>query len=143
MSRMSKHPLVYEINARVWLAELGVASLREVSDDVVGRLAGLGFDYVWLMGVWPGGPRSRARALEHEGLRGEYDAALPGWTEQDVGASPYAVASYRVAEELGGPAALAQLRERLARHGVGLLLDFVPNHLGLDHPWASEHPERF
>ena len=29
----------------------------------------------------------------------------------------------------------------LARRGVRLLLDFVPNHVAPDHPWVTEHPE--
>jgi hypothetical protein len=35
------------------------------------------------------------------------------------------------------------LKSTLNRHGVGLVLDFVPNHLALDHPWTLSHPERF
>ncbi len=31
----------------------------------------------------------------------------------------------------------------LNRHGLGLVLDFVPNHVALDHPWVSGHPDRF
>jgi hypothetical protein len=141
-------PHVFEINTRVRLAELGEAlgrpaTLRDVPDEAIELFAALGFDYLWLMGVWEGGPRARARALAHEGLRQAYDAALPGWGEEDVGPSPYAVAEYRVAAALGGAEALAHLRERLAKRGIGLLLDFVPNHLGLDHSWATSHPERF
>ncbi|HEV8634385.1 MAG TPA: alpha-amylase [Chloroflexota bacterium] len=141
MCTPSDHPFVYEINTRVWLRELGLATLAEVPEGELERLAQ--FDYVWLMGVWRTGPEARARALAHEELRRAYDAALPGWRASDVGASPYALADYRVADELGGPAGLAALRGRLAGRGVGLLLDFVPNHLGLDHPWAQAHPERF
>ncbi|HEY3079201.1 MAG TPA: alpha-amylase family glycosyl hydrolase [Chloroflexota bacterium] len=136
-----EHPLVYEINTRVWLRELGVATLAGVPEAELEPLAR--FDYVWLMGVWRTGQEARARALSHEGLRRAYDGALPGWSAADVGASPYAIADYRVADELGGPEGLAALRVRLAERGVGLLLDFVPNHLGLDHPWARAHPERF
>ena len=33
-------------------------------------------------------------------------------------------------------------RQELARRGVALILDFVPNHVAPDHPWVSEHPER-
>jgi hypothetical protein len=38
---------------------------------------------------------------------------------------------------------LAALRERLRELGMLLMLDFVPNHLALDHAWLKEHPERF
>ena len=48
-----------------------------------------------------------------------------------------------VHQNLGGDAALARLRERLRRRGLRLMLDFVPNHMGLDHPWVEEHPEHF
>jgi (1->4)-alpha-D-glucan 1-alpha-D-glucosylmutase len=44
----------------------------------------------------------------------------------------------RVDEELGGEAALARLFETLARHGMGLLLDLVPNHMAAsarENPW--------
>ena len=33
--------------------------------------------------------------------------------------------------------------EALGARGVGLVLDFVPNHVAPDHPWATEHPEYF
>jgi hypothetical protein len=44
---------------------------------------------------------------------------------------------------LGGDAALARLRERLKNRGIRLMLDFVPNHTALDHPWIEDHPEYF
>lgn len=136
------HPLVYEINTRVWLRELGT-DLARVQSGEIDRLAQLGFDYLWLMGVWRTGPPGRAVALAHAGCRVDYDAALPGWSEADVIGSPYAVSEYRVADELGGPDGLAAFRERLRARGVGLILDFVPNHLALDHPWVAAHPEWF
>ena len=49
----------------------------------------------------------------------------------------------RCTQNLGGDAALARLRERLRKRGLRLMLDFVPNHMGLDHPWVEEHPEYF
>jgi glycosidase len=136
------HPLVYEVNTRVWLGELGI-NLAGVPEGEIDRLAGWGVDYVWLMGVWQTGARGRAIARREPGLRAAYDAALRGWTEDDVVSSPYAVAGYHVADELGGPTALATFRERLAHKGIGLILDFIPNHLALDHPWVAEHPEWF
>lgn len=44
---------------------------------------------------------------------------------------------------MGGEQALARLRERLKNRGLKLMLDFVPNHMGLDHPWIDDHPEYF
>lgn len=44
----------------------------------------------------------------------------------------------RVNPELGGEAALGRLSEALRRHGMGLVLDIVPNHMavgGDDNPW--------
>jgi hypothetical protein len=38
---------------------------------------------------------------------------------------------------------LLDLKSTLNRHGLGLVLDFVPNHLALDHPWTLSHPHRF
>ena len=130
------HPLLYEVHTRQWLAELGARDLTAVRDDVLDALAALGVTHLWLMGVWPTGPRSREQARTHEALRQAYGAALPGWRDDDVHGSPYAIAEYRVAPELGGDAALAAFRARLARRGIGVILDFVPNHVALDHAWV-------
>jgi glycosidase len=31
----------------------------------------------------------------------------------------------------------------LRKRGLRLMLDFVPNHTGIDHPWVTEHPEYY
>ena len=63
--------------------------------------------------------------------------------DQDIGGSGFAITAYSVSAELGGDAALARLRQRLAKRGLKLMLDFVPNHMALDHPWVEDHPEYF
>src|SRR5262249_48650667 len=35
------------------------------------------------------------------------------------------------------------VRDKLHSRGMQLILDFVPNHVGLDHPWIAEQPQRF
>ena len=142
------HPLLYEVNARHWLADLSQThgapvDLASVPEVELERLQGRGFTHLWLMGVWPTGAKSRAQAVEHAGLRKSYDEALPGWTDADIIGSPYAVEDVQVAARLGGDAALATLRGRLAERGIRLLLDFVPNHLGLDHQWVQDRPDLF
>src|SRR5439155_7454980 len=142
------HPLLYEINTRCWLRELSdqagePITLANIPDFQFAAWQKLGFTHLWLMGVWATGPRARAEALNHPGLRAACDQILPGWTEADITGSPYAVADYQVPDTLGGEAGLATFRQKLHAHGIKLVLDFIPNHLGLDHPWLSERPHLF
>jgi glycosidase len=143
-----QHPVLYEINTRQWLADLSERlgrdiELGDVPDDEIQRLQQRGVTHVWLMGVWPTGPKSRNEAVGLEVLRSEYDKALPGWTDDDVLGSPYAVGMYSVSPLIGGDAALETLRNKLALRGIKLILDFVPNHMGLDHPWVTQKPHLF
>jgi len=147
-SRIGCHPTMYEIFARVWLAELSRAegrplTLADVPDAALDRLASLGFDYVYLMGVWKLGAEGPRVSRSEPRFRAEYDQLLPGWTPDDVIGSPFAVARYVVDPALGGDDALAVLRRRLAERCIGLVLDFVPNHVAPDHPALVEHPELF
>jgi hypothetical protein len=141
-------PLLYEINTRCWLRALteksgAAVTLANVPDAEFATWEKLGFTHIWLMGVWTTGPLARAEALTHSELRRAYDQVLPGWTEGDVPGSPYAIGDYQVPVALGGEVGLKAFRERLRQHGLKLLLDFVPNHLGLDHRWVKERPELF
>jgi hypothetical protein len=142
------HPLLYEINTRCWLRELSERAGRRITLENVpaAELAAWqrnGFTHIWLMGVWTTGPRSRAQSLQAPDLRGAYAAVLPDWTEADVPGSPYAIAEYRVPPAVGGEAGLKEFRGQLQKHGLKLVLDFVPNHLGLDHAWVKDRPELF
>jgi hypothetical protein len=73
----------------------------------------------------------------------EYRRVLPDFQESDVAGSCFAIRDYHVHVDFGGDQALARLRERLRRHGLRLILDFVPNHVAPDHPWVDEHPDFF
>ena len=142
------YPLLYEVNTRCWLRALsekrGAAiTLANVPNSELAGWQKLGFTHVWLMGVWTTGPRSRAEALKHPELRRAYDQVLPGWQDADVAGSPYAISDYQVPPALGGEAGLAKFRERLHEQGMRLLLDYVPNHVGLDHSWVRERPDLF
>src|SRR4051812_28703923 len=143
-----RYPLVYEVNTRCWLNGLRAKTntqltLSAIPDSEFEFWKSMGFSHIWLMGVWSTGPRCRAKALKTPCQRQSYDLALPGWTEADVESSAYAISDYSVTPSLGGDAALRQFREKLHRSGLKLMLDFVPNHLGLDHPWVNSRPELF
>ncbi len=146
--RGNRHPFVYEVNTRVLLNELSrstgtAVSLGTIPDELIDQWAELGFDAVWMMGVWGASGASRACALLSAPLGEEFRRTLPDFTTDDVNGSPYAIQSYEVPTEFGGPKGLARLRKRLAERGLGLILDFVPNHTATDHSWASRHSEYY
>jgi len=148
MSRWPNYPSVYEINTWVWLNDLSrggesALTLGTVPQSELERIAAYGFEAVWLMGVWERSRAARKVSREHPGWQDEYRHALPDYTRQDVVGSPYAIHDYRVDPSLGGDEELAGMRERLRELGLRLILDFVPNHMALDHPWLTRHPERF
>ncbi|MHB8627199.1 MAG: alpha-amylase family glycosyl hydrolase [Aggregatilineales bacterium] len=140
-----RHPILYEINTWVWLNELSTQAgrrltLADVPDATLDALAEWGFDTVWLMGIWERSPRGREIARTLPDLQTEYARALPGYTADDVVGSPYAIHRYVVDPAFGGQKALAALRKRCTKRGLKLLLDYVPNHIAVDHPWATERP---
>ncbi|MGA8143260.1 MAG: alpha-amylase family glycosyl hydrolase [Candidatus Acidiferrales bacterium] len=139
-------PHLYEINTWAWLEQLSAKlgrriTLADVPDSEWDALAKLGFNIIWLMGVWERSPESRRIMFEDPANRAGHDAALPGWKPADVIASPYAVANYIPDAQIGNWAALDSTRERLHARGMALFLDFVGNHTALDHPWVRQHPE--
>lgn len=145
--RRRPHPLLLEIAVRPWLERLaraagGPVGFADVPDAELSRIRAAGFDGVWLMGVWPTGARARGLALYYPDLLRTYETMLPDWEPRDVQGSPYSIQAYEPLPAAGGREGLRRLRERLAAHGLGLMLDFVPNHMGVDHPWLDEHPDR-
>jgi glycosidase len=143
-----RHPLLCEINTRIWLTESSQAlkrprTLDKVTDKVLDRIAERGFHWVWMLGVWQTGTLGRQLSLQHPGLRQEFQKVLHDLTDADDCGSPFAVCAYSVHADFGGDAALRKFRERLRARGVRLKLDFVPNRTAFDHPWASDRPELY
>ena len=95
------------------------------------------------MGVWERSPAGIAVANQNKGLLEDFRRALPDYQSEDNVGSPYCVRQYSVDEHLGGPEGLASARRELAKRGIRLILDFVPNHVAPDHPWVIDHPEYF
>ncbi len=148
MMTSSTYPSLYQINTRVWLTELSqqlgrVAILDDIPDAELDRLAKMGFDWVWFLSVWQTGPAGQRISRTKNEWRKEFEETLPDLREQDIAGSGFAITGYTAHSNLGGDAALARLRERLRKRGVRLMLDFVPNHTGLDHPWVEDHPEYY
>ena len=143
---MRPHPHLFEINTWSWLEQLSARlgrtiTLADVPAAEWDALAQMGFDAIWLMGIWQRSPESRRLNLENPGNFAAYDLALPGWKPADIVGSPYAVAQYEPDPRIGDWAALDRTRELLHARGISLFLDFVGNHTAFDHPWTRSHPE--
>ncbi len=145
--RKSKpYPSLFQINTRVWLTELArrlgrQVTLDDIPDAELDQLAHLGFDWVWMLSVWQTGQAGQAVSRRNPEWRREFDETLPDLRDEDIAGSGFAITGYSVHPLLGGDVALARLRDRLRTRGLKLMLDFVPNHTGLDHPWVENHPE--
>jgi Alpha amylase, catalytic domain len=148
VSAWPRYPIIYEINTWVWLSELRVktgstVTLGSVPAAEWDALAAHGFDAVWLMGVWERSPAGIAIANQNNSLVDDFKRALPDFRPQDNVGSAYCVRRYVVDKQLGGPEGLSAARQELAKRGIRLILDFVPNHVARDHPWVIVHPNYF
>lgn len=144
----TRYPSLYQINTRVWLTELAdqlgrPATLDDIPDAELDRWAELGFDWIWFLSVWKTGVAGQHVSRGNPEWRREFQETLPDLCDEDIPGSGFAITGYTVHEKLGGDAALARLRARLGQRGLRLLLDFVPNHTGLDHPWVEAHPDYY
>lgn len=138
--RLPARPTIYEINTAVWLGDRTLGSVPAAEWDA---LAALRVDAVWLMGVWRRSPAGLAIALDDPGLMADFRSALTDLEPADVIGSPYCVREYVVDDRFGGPEGLAEARAQLAARGLGLILDYVPNHVAPDHPWVTSNPAYF
>ena len=142
------HPLLYEVNTRCWLRALSEKSgssdhARQCSRRGARRMAEARFHaHLADGGVdhWP--PRARG-GVETSRTAPSIRPGPAGLAGR--GCRRLALRDCRLPSPaaLGGEAGLAAFRQRLHGQGLKLVLDFVPNHLGLDHPWVRDRPDLF
>ena len=87
---ISPYPSLFQINTRVWLTELSsglgrTATLDDIPDAELDRLARLGFDWIWLLSVWQTGPAAQHVSRSHPEWRREFEETLPDLREEDIG----------------------------------------------------------
>src|SRR4029453_12909995 len=113
-----RYPALSQINTRVWLTVLSQklgrrATLDDIPDAELDRLADLGVDLVWLLSVWQTGPAAQAISRANAEWRKDFQQTLPDLREEDIAGSGFAIQSYTVHRDLGGAAPLPRLRHRL------------------------------
>ena len=122
-------------NSYVWLDQLSkwyqrkIHTLNDIPDEELDKLARAGITGLWLIGLWE---RSVASKTIKQ-MMGNPEAV----------ASAYSLMDYQIAEDLGGWSALENLRWRAWQRGIRLSADMVPNHMGIDSTWVTNHPDWF
>jgi hypothetical protein len=144
--RQHLYPSLYQINTRVWLRHLSdtlrrQATLDDIPDGELDKVAEKGFDWIWFLGVWQTGAAGRKVSRESLEWQAEFHEVLPDLQREDICGSCFAITQYTVDSEIGGNGALERLYRRLHDRGLRLLLDFAPNHTALDHTWVQRHPD--
>jgi glycosidase len=105
---------IYEVNVRQYTPEGTFNAFAKHLD----RLKDMGVQTLWFMPITP------ISKVERKGALGSY----------------YAVADYRsVNPEHGTMADWKQLVQTIHDKGMKVLVDWVPNHTGADHPWLKTH----
>src|SRR4029077_10155563 len=89
------------------------ATLDDIPDAELDRLAAMGFDWIWLLSVWQTSPAAQQVSRSNALWRREFQETLPDLQEEDIAGSGFAITGYTVHRNLGGDAALARLRQRL------------------------------
>ena len=136
------------MNTGVWLTELSDclgrrATLDDIPDDDLDHFAAQGFDWIWILSVWQTG---LAASAFRAGIRSggmSSSTRFPIFDRRRHSRSGFAITGYSAMKDSAATTALARLHDRLRTRGLRLMLDFVPNHMALDHPWVEHHPEYF
>jgi glycosidase len=114
---------IYEINSRAH-----GNNFTEVTNEELARLAKLGFNAIWMMGVWQisKGARNISKIIA-----------------EDFEGSPYAIPNYKINNELGGKKQFASLVEHARSYNLSVIVDFVSNHMAIDSNWIRKNPNFF
>lgn len=141
-----KQPTIYEINTPIFINEASNKAgerltFATIPDAVWDEIASYGADTVWFMGIWKRSAAAREMALSEAWLR----ESFAGVQDEDIIGSAYSIQEYVVDEAYGGDDGLAIARAKLKARSIGLMLDYVPNHVGLDRShqqaWLATTPE--
>lgn len=107
---------IYEVNIRQYTSEGTFSAFARH----LPRLKEMGVKILWLMPVTP------ISVEQRQGTLGSY----------------YACSSYtEINPEFGSIADFKSLVRAAHKHDMKLIIDWVANHTGWDHPWATEHPD--
>ena len=118
MPEWARDATIYEVNTCQFSQE---GTFKGIMDHLP-RLKELGVDILWFMPIHPISQTNKKSKL----------------------GSPYAVADYKaVNPDYGTISDFKALVKRAHDLGLRVIIDWVPNHTGLDHNWVKTHPEYY
>ncbi|HFX17903.1 MAG TPA: alpha-amlyase [Flavobacteriales bacterium] len=124
--------VIYEANIRQYSPK---GDFNSFTKDIP-KLKQLGVKIIWLMPIYPISEVKR-KAI---GDKFVSDIKNPEEQKKYLG-SPYAVADYtKVNPDFGTYDDLDYLIQTAHENGMIVILDWVANHTGWDHPWIKNHP---
>ena len=130
---MTENAVIYEANIRQYSPE---GTFNAFTKDIP-VLKELGVKIIWVM---PINPISKIR---RKATDGRFTSEIEDENERNkyLG-SYYSVSDYKaVNPEFGTLEDFKNLVKTAHENGIYLILDWVPNHTGWDHPWITDHPD--
>ncbi|MDX1762014.1 MAG: alpha-amylase family glycosyl hydrolase [Christiangramia sp.] len=130
---MLESAVIYEANIRQYSTE---GSFDAFTKEIP-QLKELGVKVIWLMPMYPISEKNRKAT----GGRDVEDIEDPEEREKYLG-SYYSISDYSaVNPEHGTMEDFDELVETAHENGMYVILDWVANHTGWDHPWITEHKD--
>jgi alpha-amylase len=120
--------VIYEANIRQYSKE---GTFKAFTKDIPG-LKELGVKIIWLMPINPISEikRKATGEIEDKEERKKYLGSY------------YSVSDYKaINPEFGNKDDFKELINTAHNNGIYVIVDWVPNHTGWDHPWITAHPE--
>ena len=125
--------VIYEANIRQYSPE---GTFKAFTKDI-SLLKKLGVKIIWLMPINP------ISQIKRKATGGTFTSEIENEQERKkyLG-SYYSVSDYKaINPEFGNENDFKDLINTAHHNGIYVIVDWVPNHTGWDHPWITEHPE--
>src|SRR4249920_3681430 len=89
-----RYPSLYQINTRVWITDIATrigrpATLDDIPDNELDRLAEMGFDWIWFLSVWCTGEVAQKISRDNPEWRHDFEDTLPDLQEKDIAGSGF------------------------------------------------------
>ncbi|PNQ75152.1 alpha-amlyase [Hanstruepera neustonica] len=132
---IEEHAVIYEANIRQYSPE---GTFDAFTKDIP-VLKDLGVKIIWVM------PINKISEVKRKATGDTFTSDIEDEEERKkyLG-SYYSVSDYRsINPEFGTLEDFQELVDTAHENGIYVIVDWVPNHTGWDHPWITEHPEYY